>query len=241
MDKMRGLLILRGTSFRHNGTTGHWKSIYQQIFCTLSHLKLIKTTIKKYGVNFDVALDTFSTPFDLFLLFILRKYLVYVNIMSWPDFSQIDAMLRFFCQIESKLLEYDFILIARNDIILFDEFVNKFDPNDQVIKFPFVHSHRARRVYGTSEFPIVGDAFMYFPKKYFHTLAILNTIPSGFHMHDIVHLMKEAKFDFEFDVYCNTYHDTNSGSEWNPLYRMSGRPHSKVIGSDLKLTYPEDF
>jgi hypothetical protein len=241
MEKLRGLLILRGTSFRHKNTTGHWKSVYQQIACTLSHLKLVKTTIKKYGCNFDIALDTLSTPYDLIILFILRKYLVYRNIMSWPDYSQIDGILRFFCQIESKLFEYDFILIARNDIILFDEFINKFNPNDDKIKFPFIHSYRTRRVYGTSEFPIVGDAFMYFPKKYFFTLAIINIIASGFHMHDIVHLMKEANFDFEFDVYCNTYHDTNSELEWNPLYKMSGRPQSKVIGSDLNLKYPEDF
>jgi hypothetical protein len=241
MEKRRGLLILRGYSFRYKGTTGHWKSIFQQILCTLSHLKLIKTTIKKYGNNFDIALDTFSTPYDLILLFILRKYLVYKNIMSWPDYSQIDGILRLFSQIECKMIEYDFILIARNDIILFDEFINKFNPDDDVIKFPFVHSHRTRRVYGTSEYPIVGDAFMYLPKKYFFTLSIFNIIASGFHMHDIVHMMKYAQFDFEFDFYCNTYHDTNTATEWNPLYRMSGRPHSKVIGSDLNLTYPKDF
>lgn len=241
MAKRRGLLILRGLSFRYKGTVGNWKSIFEQVVCTISHLKLVKSTIIKYGVDFDIAIDTFNTPFDLILLFILRKYLVYKNISSWPDYSQIDGILRFLTHIEHKLFEYDFILLARNDIVLFDNFINNFNPNDEVIKFPFVHSHRARRVYGTSEYPIVGDAFMYFPKKYYHTMAIFNELPSGFHMHDIVHLLKEAKYIFDYGFYCNTYHDTNSEFEWNPLYKISGRKHSKAIGSDLNLTYPKDF
>ena len=53
--------------------------------------------------------------------------------------------------------------------------------------------------------------------------------------------LMHQKFEFEYDFYCNTYHDTNTEREWNPLYKMSGRPHTKNIGSDLNLTYPKDF
>ncbi len=241
MSKRRGLLILRGLSFRYNGTVGNWKSIFEQVQCTLSHLKLVKSTIRKYDINFDIAIDTINTPFDLIILFILRKYLVYKNISSWPDFSQIDGILRFLTQIQCKLFEYDFVLLLRNDIILFEDFIDKFNPNDEVIKFPFVHSYRARRVYGTSEHPIVGDAFIYFPKQYYDAMEIFNEFSSGFHMHDIIHMLKESKYFFEYDFYCNTYHDTNSELEWNPLYKISGRKHSKNIGSDLSLTFPKDF
>jgi hypothetical protein len=53
--------------------------------------------------------------------------------------------------------------------------------------------------------------------------------------------LEENQIDFSPII--NTYHDSDSAKDWNPLYKLAGRTEKLKNDSlsNLNLLYPEDF
>lgn len=245
MKKTKGLIILRGMTFRSKNESKLQRIIgfFNQVKATKSHKRFVDYISKKYDIQFDIALDTVETQLEGKLVDILKDKLIYCKVNKFVDNFQIPGLLRILSDLNQTIFDYDFVLIIRNDVQLFKSFQNIFNPFEQRIMFPFVHDYNGRKVYGNSKWPIVCDTFMFIPKQYYQWLNVLLFIqPPICHMHDVVHIAKEdCKFDFDFGVYINTYHNTNTSEDWNPLYKIVYKKHAKKQISDKNLTYPEDY
>jgi hypothetical protein len=47
--------------------------------------------------------------------------------------------------------------------------------------------------------------------------------------------------DLEYNFYVNTYHDSDTRKDWNPLYTIANRLRTEEMASDPNLTFPRDF
>lgn len=242
----KGLLILRGLSFRpkNNKDTFFYRILgfYSQLRATKSHKRFAAHISQKYNIKFDIALDTTESNLENNIIKILYDKIKYVKINNFYDSYQIEGIKRILSELQSQILQYDFVIIMRNDIEIFRNFDQIFNPYEKKVMLPFVHEHFGRKVYGYSQWPIVCDAFIYVPSNYYNFMNVFYNIkPPIAHMHDIIHIAKEdMKLEFDFGVYVNTYHNTDSLGDWNPLYKICYKKHARRK-KDNGLRYPDHF
>jgi hypothetical protein len=185
-----------------------------------------------------------NTGYQDILINILKNELVYVNVEGFYDLSQVDNFRRTIAKLQFLIADYDFVIVMRNDTLIYDYFINLFDPFAQKVMFPFVHPRQIRMLdekLQISKLPVVSDIIFYFPRKYFFLLEFINQIPSAHNLHYILPIMKQKCDSIEYDFYLKTYHDSNTEYEWNPLYRIMGRPKTKNTPSGFIIKYPEGY
>ena len=238
----KGLFLLRGESFREGGqfsrVIGSENFVTDQMEAAHTHKKLI-SKLQSEGNIIHVALDTVSTSYDKLLMDVYGDIESY-NFKSKHDMSQYYGVQKALDNIEYlfKQNDYDFLVISRNDLFLRDEFINLFNVNDEDIKFPCVCWYENRKL--NSGLPRVVDTFLFIPKQF---LGLRKTFRvQGFKDgHDLLELWVKSYSNLRYSFYINTYHDSNTIHDWNPLYKMIGRPECLEMKSDSKLKYPEDF
>jgi len=65
------------------------------------------------------------------------------------------------------------------------------------------------------------------PRKYFKYLGYIHWTPDGHHQwYDLITHAK-LKYD-DLDTMINTYHDSDSAKDFNPLYYIVNRPETQV-------------
>ena len=111
-------------------------------------------------------------------------------------------------------LSYDFILTLRIDLLLKQEFMNRFNPNWSTIRYPFIcwtkDSHTK------NNYPRISDTMVFIPKKYFISSISLN--------HESWEELCQRGFGYsDIDVMIETYHDSDSSKDYNPLYTIVNR------------------
>ena len=239
---MKGLILFRGLTFRGFGKSRDFdysqESCYNQFLATSSHVKLVKL-LKEQGHDIQVAFDTIMGEKTNELMDLFEGD---INFYSFKNVIDLDMQFSFYRSVRSLepiffYENYDFFLVIRNDLLLKDKFFEVFNPNDDKLKFISVLWYQHRKTDLGN--PRVNDCIFFFPKKYFYLISQIPQ-PQGFDFHHILDSWLE-KNQIEFDFYLNTYHDSNTELDYNPLYRLINRPEALHQVSDSNLKYPEDF
>jgi len=238
---MRGLILLRGMSFRDGtrGTTSYGTdfAIESQKEATLSHAKLYHYLKTKYNIDLKIHLDTASTKYDDLLKEWLSDCNASFNFTEQRDASQLQNLNRILKSISGSLWSYNFVLICRNDIHLKDAFIEIIKPDDNEFKYPFVLWYKNRKIKFNT--PKISDTVFFFPRRYFRLFDAFTVDQGDFH--DIILQMKYMESNLEHSPFINTYHDSDSYYDFNPLYRMVSRDECLTTETDSNLKYPDHF
>jgi hypothetical protein len=209
---VNGLMILIGESFRsggqHTRERGNPDSVKEQIMACQSHIRFMKSF---NDVKWNVRLFTYSTNYDSLLL---NTYGSYIEKYNFIKGEPIGLNNLYKMSIE-RLPKYDFILVCRIDLYLKDMFISKFNYKWPEVRYPFVcwtlgggnitHNH-----------PRVSDTLVFIPKN-INTNDILIEHEGWFRF-----IEKGYTID-NIDVMINTYHDSDSEKDYNPLYYIVNR------------------
>ena len=226
---MNGLLIIIGESFRYGnqGTRirGVPESYDAQINACNTHIKFINLLKNKFNYNINVFIGTYTTQYDNDLLNIYKNYLVgnkiYENPLGLTNLYKN-------CIDENNLDNYNFILYFRIDLFLKDKFLEIFNPSWNTIKFATI-CWKKDSVYNNK--PRVNDMMLFIPKKF---IIYSNQIIIG---HESWYfLVNNLKInDYNIDVMINTYHDSDSSKDYNPLYYIVNRSENQIWHSENEI------
>jgi hypothetical protein len=221
---MNGCIILFGESFRLGGQgtrdTGDDKSYDGQINAANSHISFIKELSNK-NLSIDVHISSYKTRFSDDLIEIYNN-----NLISYDFYEELIGQGNLISNsIEKITIEnYDFILIMRIDLFLKNEFLELFDENWDKIMWPSVCF---KPFHTCGRHPRVNDMMMFIPKKYYTYLQYINYSPTGHNQwHDFIE-NTDLTYDC-LDTMLNTYHDSDSAKDFNPLYFIVNRPESTI-------------
>lgn len=225
----RGCLILYGESFREgkqfDRTKDTQSSFTNQMKACDSHIKFIKTMKQKYNIDMDVSISTYCSKYENELK---NKYSNY-NLKYSCQTEMIDDVALSIKNIATKgvtqinLKEYDFILFTRNDICFKDEFINTFKLKDTILCVSQHWTHHDCFKENGVSYPVVNATILYIPEKYFF---ITNDLRID---HDLwkYYIQKYKLKNTDFGLMLDTYHDSDSYKDYNPLYYMVGRPQTE--------------
>lgn len=227
----KSLLILFGESFRLGGQNtrnrGSEKSYNEQMNAAKSHMKLI-TILKQKQVEVDVSINSYTTKYDDELTNIYKEVL-YDKIFYLKLQGQ-NRLIHNCMKRITNLMDYDFVLCMRIDICLKDKFTEIFNPYSDKILFPSICFEPHHKI---GNHPRINDMMLYVPKKYigfFKEKGIELSHRSWFE------LVERHKFDYcELDTMLNTYHDSDSAKDYNPIYYIVNRPESKTHRTSKKI------
>ena len=241
---MKGLFLNRGMSFRY-GTQftkdyGNEYAFDGQMYAYDTQTKLINHVMKEYNIKFDVAIDTVSTKYDNYVLEKFKNNIIYSNFQDKPDATQHHGIKRVYDSLENIYPDYDFVFFTRHDLCFSDDFIKLFNPYDDVLKFPFIHWYKGRKTKNNN--PSIADTFYFIPKKYFFLIQDFRNLEFIIgHFHEILDSWLIKYPDLEYNFYVNTYHDSDTRKDWNPLYIIANRMRTENMASDPNLIYPRDF
>lgn len=211
------LLVLFGESFRLGGQgnrrRGTAVSYEPQINAALTHIKFIES-LKEKNINMQVSINSYTTTFDNSLNEIYKSVLFdsiyYKNLIGQNNLIH-NCIKRI-----SNINDYDFILCMRIDLFLKDKFIEIFDPYSDKILFPsicFKPHHKA------GNHPRVNDMMIYIPKKYFNFIEKITLCHNTWQL-----LVDNHAFTYEdLDTMLNTFHDSDSAKDFNPIYYIVNR------------------
>ena len=226
---MNGLILFIGESFRlgNQGTRnrGSDESYNEQIKACNSHIHFIQSINKKFKLNsMSVFISTYNTKFNNDLLSIYNEYLTCYNI-----YENVIGLNNLFHNsinyLHDNLKNYDFIFYIRIDLYLKQQFIDIFDPTINKILFPticfkpyhFVGSH-----------PRVNDMCVFIPKKYYKYINNLYIYHNMWY--DLIS-NTDLTYD-DLDTIINTYHDSDSAKDYNPLYYIVNRDECNIFHSE---------
>jgi hypothetical protein len=220
----RGCLILYGESFREGKQFDRKRDTKlgfdNQMKACDSHIKFIKA-MKKYNIDIDVSISTYCTKYEDELK---DKYSDY-NLFYSCETEMLEDVAKSKQNMATKgvqnikLNNYSFILLTRNDICFKQEFIDTFEPSDR-IQFVCQHwTHHDCFKDDDISYPVVNAEIMYVPKKYFRITKDLRIDHDSWKY--FIQNMNLQNSDMELML--NTYHDSDSYKDYNPLYHMVGR------------------
>jgi hypothetical protein len=219
-----GLLILFGESFRLGGqgnrNTGSEQSYEEQINAAKSHIKFI-SNLKKKNINISVSINSYSTRYDKNLTYIYKDVLYdgifYTNLLGR------NTLINNCINRVENITSYDFILCMRIDLFLKDKFMDIFKLDNDKILFPSICFEPHHKI---GIHPRVNDMMMYIPKKYiiFFKQNGINLVHETWY-----NLVTNYNFNYEqLDTMLNTYHDSDSAKDYNPIYYIVNRHESSI-------------
>jgi hypothetical protein len=218
---MKGLFIILGECFRsgnqYTRIRGLPESYDQQINACNSHIDFFKSIEK--SIKIDVFIGSYHTPYNSELFSIYKHYLI-GNLM----YDKVIGLTNLFKNCIKKIHpnNYDFIFYFRIDLCFKPEMINAFRPKRQMILFPcicFIPYHKTE-----DEHPRVNDTMMFIHKKYFKYLhRMIISHDSWSHMINNMDLTYE-----DLGVMIQTYHDSDSYKDLNPLYYIVNREECKT-------------
>lgn len=244
---MRGLLILRGISFRDGGNSnfefGSENSVEPQKQAWISHLKLLEQLQTKFDVKTEVLIDTVECNHSHLIKEIFSNFDYKLELQQKLDHNQRMSLKRLVNENLSFMKDFDYLIFSRNDVFLKDQLIDLINPFEEKIKFSFVAEYSWRKF--DNKIPRVDDIVFFLPKKFFHILTFVNIGENNRKFknswHDLLWLMMLKDPQIDYDFYVNTYHCSETGYDFNPLYKLVSRPESKKRMSDPNLIYPDDF
>jgi hypothetical protein len=225
-----GLLILYGESFRLGGqgtrNRGSEQSYEEQIKAAKSHINFI-SSLKNKNINIIVSINSYSTRYDKDITDVYKDILY--DSIFYTNLLGVNALINNCINRVENITSYDFILCMRIDLFLKDKFIEIFKLDDDKILFPSICFEPHHK---TGIHPRVNDMMMYIPKKY-----IIFFKQNGINLyHDTwYNLVTNYNFNYEdLDTMLNTYHDSDSAKDYNPIYYIVNR-HETNIHSTTKI------
>lgn len=229
---MRGILVLLGEAFRGGGqhcrSIGSTHSFDGQMAAAKSHLVFIKHLEDTYSCNINVYIGTYTTKYNNDLIEKYKQYIIGTDIYEGRiGFNNL--------LINSKkkidnINSYDFVLIMRIDLYLKPHFNTIFDPTWQSIRFPTILWSPL-----PCGNPKTNDMMIFIPSKYYKYIEkitfrrgsnIASAIQGHFIWSDLVKTTDLTKSDL--DAMIETFHDSDSKKEYNPLYYIVNREICKI-------------
>jgi len=232
---MNGLIILLGESFRlgTQGTRniGNPESYTGQINACDSHIKFIEDITQKFNMNnMSVFISSYDTQYSKLLIDKYKKYLIWYNLNT--KLIGLANLFNNSINMITNITKYDFILHIRIDLFLKPYFTDIFNPKSNMILFSSICWKRDST---TNGHPRVNPMTIFIPKKYYNYINHL-AINYG---HDLCYiLIKTTDLTYkDLDTMINTYHDSDSFKDFNPLYYIVNRPENTICdtSSDFKF------
>ena len=234
---MNCLIVFLGGSFRlgWQGTNsiGTDESYEEQIKACKSHIEFIKDLTERKNCKPSVYISTYKTKFNDSLLNIYSDYLVGSDF--YDKFIGFDGLLQNTVKKIKNMNKYEFVAFIRIDLFLKAEFLEIFNPGypswDKIL-FPSICWYRDSIVNG---YPRVNDMMLYLPHGYFK--YIKNIIYDHHGGHDLwANLIKSTDLtNSDLGVMINTYHDSDSAKDYNPLYYIVNRGICPIFHSEGKV------
>ena len=122
---------------------------------------------------------------------------------------------------KTEIDECDFVYYCRIDLFIKDYFYEVFNPNWTTIRFPTILWKR-NCMY--KDQPQPNYMMIFIPKKYFNHLE--NMVIGHEAWYEYINTLKMTHDDL--DVMIDTYHDSDSNKDFNPMYYIVNRPENKV-------------
>ena len=225
----RGLFLFFGECFRWGGQYTKNRdsdiSYEPQKRACMSHKQIIQQ-IETSGYEIDIAFASYETKWETDLCDWYSKKPVYSKFHSELDGQETICRSALAC---IDLNKYTFIQIIRIDLELKPLFIKRFNPEWSKIMFPavcwlFAEDFKKcnRSIWNC---PRIIDCSIFVPRKFF------NLIKNQFYLnHDAWFYYKHhaGSYQPEMDVMIRTFHDSNTQNDWNPLYRIVGRPEANT-------------
>lgn len=220
---MKCLILIFGESFRMGSqltrVKGTPESVNGQIDACDTHIKFIKYLESKYNLKVSVSLLTYKTNYNEILKDKYKNYLI-----KYESLDNLIGLNGLFHRAYSKLnLEYyDFILYFRIDLFLKDYFFNIFNPYWDTIRFATI-LWLQYQICGIH--PTNNDMIIFIPKKYF---IYLSKFDLTYHA-TWKYLIEKANLTInDLDTMINTFHDSDSEKDYNPLYYIVNRSQNQI-------------
>ena len=219
-----GIFILIGEPFRsgEQGTRirGDKGAYQEQIDACKSHIEFMN---HYSSIKWKVLIFTYTTPFDESIRNLYKPY--HSSFLNDP--IGYDALFEFSKQhLIRNQIKYDFIFVSRIDLKFKSEFKKIFNHKWNTIRYPFVCWKKDSTC--KTYYPRVSDTMVYIPKKYNLSYITLN--------HDSwAELCERGLVYTDIDVMINTYHDSDSSKDINPLYVIVNRNKTKKWDSPNEI------
>ena len=215
---MKGALVILGTFFREGLQFDNKKdtdsSFETQKKATESHVRFAK------HFKMDILIHAYPTKWENELKNWYSES-TYTYTVHPEKYDVLEQLLNK-CEISN---EYDYIFVIRSDLFLKDLLFEKFNPNWQRIMFPSICWAQNATVKDdrTGELlPRVSDTMLFVPQKYIKNPMFMS--------HDAwLDYIKIGVFEMNFIL--DTFHDSDSFKDFNPLYYFVGRPECQVVNS----------
>jgi hypothetical protein len=231
---MKGVLVLFGESFREGNsvrTRDTKKSVLTQKKASLSHTEFCKYLNDVYNIYMDIYITTYDTIYETKLKSWYSNPIYKSNkVLNRPKIVQ-DAV----NDIDKK--KYDFVLITRVDIFIKPYFYKTFDPTWD--KLLFLCQEWKQWNCGLYKdkitYPLVNTIFEFIPKSYFNVLDSVSVEHYAWQ-----HYMNRFKLSSnDMGYMTENRYSGNTGLDFNPYYRIVGRPENKIRHDKGKVNLSE--
>jgi hypothetical protein len=225
---MKGLIVLIGESFRDGLSTTRERDTdnsyeLQKKACE-SHIRFFDNLKNNQNIDVEIIINTYKTRFEEDLKCWYQQYLIEYN--SNDNLIGLENLLNNITKRIDKT-KYDFVFAIRIDLFLKDHFLEKFDPNWNRITFSQICWAKCCRVVGNN--PRVSDVVLFIPKRLFY---LFDNYLYLWHDSWINYKYNYGLTNDDLNLMIDTYHDSDSWQDWNPLYYMVSREESKIWHSE---------
>jgi hypothetical protein len=228
--RKKGIFFITGESFRIGlqGTRvrGTSDSLEEQEMATMSQLSFFSRI--KEEVDFKIKIITYSTDFDNKIREWFKEYDADISFLD--NLIGYDNLYKECVSTIDLSEDIDFVFFMRIDLILKKKFLDVFILDEEKIKYPSVcwitsfldpvtvphhktfkkNRHR------------VNDLMLYVPKKFFNELKDGEILITP---HEACDFMGDYVYN-NVDFFLDTYHDSDSYKDRNPIYKIANRPES---------------
>ena len=221
----RGLILVLGESFRTGGQRsrirGEPRSRHDQLTALASHTRFFDHLTRTYDLELDVVVASYTTPYQSDIRNAYARYVRKSTFLETPIGLQnlLSVVLN-----EVDVSPYTFVLCLRIDLFLKDAFFAVFNPFWQDIRFPSVcfKSENSHLCHDGS--PRVSDMMVFVPQRYSTFLC------GSILCHEGWQILR--RHPVAVNTMIDTYHDSDSQKDWNPLYRIVNRPEATTAFTD---------
>lgn len=221
------LFVFLGESFRtgNQGTRirGLPESINEQIHACTSHIELMSKCKYQFQLDTECVVITYKTKYDHLLQSIYNPYLNKIRFLK--DTIGYENL----CQKSHSLFDakqYNIVFYIRIDLILKDYFIKIYNPSYTKIVYPFVCWRRDYKQ--PNGHPRISDLMVSIPSNYLHVLKKRVNILDH---NSYSYLLANNVPEHDISYFINTYHDSDSAKDYNPLYKIANRPETSTWDS----------